>query len=52
MYWLKNKIKNHLRIFKNPSVNVYRNYNTNTVVIDYYGGACTKYTYDGKWIAG
>ena len=33
-------------------ISIKRNYLKNYIVIDYFGGACVKYTYDGKWICG
>ena len=51
-YWLKEKIKNHLDFTNGDNVSIRRDYKRNIVVIDYFGGATIKYTYNGKWIAG
>ncbi len=52
MTWLKDKIVKHLKATNSKGVTVYRNYKANTVVLDYFGGACVKYTYNGKWLCG
>jgi Fe-S cluster biogenesis protein NfuA len=51
-YWIKQKILNHLNATGGRVVFIRRNYHTNIVVVDYLGGACVKYYYDGKWICG
>lgn len=52
MNWLKNKVKNHLKVTNCKDVTVHRDYKSNRVVLDYLGGPCVKYNYNGKWIAG
>ena len=51
-YWVKNKIKAHLKFTNTGKVNVKRNYKNKTIVIDYFGGSCVKYNYNGKWMCG
>ena len=52
MTWIKTKIKKHLKATSCKSVTIHRNYAKKTVVLDYFGGACVKYNYDGKWLCG
>jgi hypothetical protein len=53
MGWLKEKIRNHLKAFKNPYVRIYRDFSLGIVTIDFGGGGrCATFTYDGKWVAG
>ncbi len=51
-YWLKSKILGHLKATGKSGVSVRRDYLSKTVVVDYFGGACVKYSYDGKWLCG
>ena len=51
--WVKDKIISHWKNFGKSKTFVYRDYNTKTITIDFTnGGSCTKYNYNGKWIAG
>ena len=49
---LKIKILKHLKATNGKGVTIHRNYKANTVVLDYFGGACVKYNYNGKWLCG
>ncbi|MFA7157025.1 MAG: hypothetical protein WC123_04960 [Bacilli bacterium] len=51
-YWLKSKVLGHLKVTGKTGVSVRRDYLSKTVVVDYFGGACVKYSYDGKWLCG
>ena len=51
-YWLKIKVLGHLKITNRTGVNIHRDYSRGIVVIDYFGGPCIKYSYDGKWLCG
>ena len=50
--WVKKKIKDHFAFTKGNRVRVRRMYSLNRIVIDFWGGSCTTYDYDGNWIAG
>lgn len=52
MTWIKDKIIKHLKATSCKSATIKRDYKANIVVIDYFGGACVKYNYDGKWLCG
>ena len=52
MTWIKTKILKHLKFTNGKSVTIHRNYKANIVALDYFGGACVKYSYDGKWLCG
>ena len=51
--FVKTKILSHWKTFGKVKTFVYRNFNNNTITIDFSnGGSCTTYSYDGKWICG
>ena len=54
--WVKKKIKDHWNFTKGNGlvnrVRIRRMYSLNRIVIDFWGGSCTTYDYDGNWIAG
>ena len=51
-YWLKSKVLGHLKVTGKNSVSVRRDYLNKTIIVDYFGGTCVKYSYDGKWLCG
>ena len=52
MNWLKDKIIKRIKATNCKSFTIKRDYNKNIVTIDYFGGGCVKYTYNGKWVCG
>jgi hypothetical protein len=50
MGWLKKKVSDHLKFFGNPLVKIYRDFENKTVTIDFYGGRCATFSYEGKII--
>lgn len=52
MTWIKSKILKHLKFTNSKGAIIKRDYKANIIVIDYFGGACVKYSYDGKYLCG
>jgi len=51
-YWLKDTVLAHLRFTGKSGLTVRRDYASRVVVVDYFGGACVRYSYDGKRLCG
>jgi len=52
MFWINKVIQDRIKFNGNSRVRIYRNFKSKTVTVDWFGGACSTYTYDGEWIAG
>jgi hypothetical protein len=52
MTWIKTKISKQIKSTNCKSASIRRDYKNDRVTIDYFGGACVKYSYAGKWICG
>ena len=52
-HWLKHLVNCHRGFFgRKIKVRIMRGYHQNCIGVDFYGGRCARYDYNGKWIAG
>ncbi|MBT4376734.1 hypothetical protein HOD29_05145 [archaeon] len=51
-FWLRKRILAHIKLTENKKFTVKRNFSDRKIILDFFGGSCSSYTYDGKWIGG